>query len=151
MDKLRTATPMGDWRSFKFINITGGTLTEGKLCLIQETAGVLFLDIRYDSAGCKVAKTITTYDADDDAEDYTGVLIYHAEKILVPKETGTGLSFLPGDNVYWDGVHANGVTPTYNAQGAKYWIGIAVQAASITDDEVLIDLLGNKTTIGAQT
>ena len=151
MDKLRTATPMGDWRSFKFINITGGTLTEGYLCLIQETAGLLFLDIRYDSAGCKEAKTITTYDADDDAEDYTGVLIYHAEKILVPKEAGTGLSFLPGDNVYWTGVHADGVTPTYAAQGAKYWIGIAVEAAGIAATEVLIDLLGNKNTIGAQT
>ena len=151
MDKLRTATPMGDWRSFKFINITGGTLTEGKLCYIQETSGVLFLDIRYDSAGCKVAKTITTYDADDDAQDYTGVLIYHAEKILVPKETGTSETFLPGDNVYWTGTHTDGVSPTYGAQTFKYWIGIAVVAADADDDEVMIDLKGDKTTLGAQT
>jgi len=151
MQRLRTATPMGDWRTFKFINATGNTLTELDLCYIQETSGVLILPIRYDSAGCKVAKTITTYDADDDAEDYTGVLVYHAEKIVVKKIAGTGLAFLPGDNVYWSGVDSSGVTPTYDAQTYKYWIGICVEAAGATDTTVMIDLKGDKTTLGAQT
>jgi len=151
MDRVRTASPPGDWRTFKFINITEETLTEGNLCYIQETSGILYLDIQYTSAGCKKAKTIVTYDADIDADLYTGVLIYHCEKIIVDKITGSGLAFLPGDNVYWSGVNGSGVTPTYDAQTYKYWIGICVVAAGANDDEVMIDLKGDKTTLGAQT
>ena len=139
---LRTATPMADWRSFKFThNVIEETLTEGKLYLIQDTCGVLFLDIQYTSAGCKKAKTIA-YDEDPSLE---GVIFYHAEKIMVEKWTGAGRTFLPGDKVYWSGTQGDGVT---NAdQSGYYWIGICVRAAGASDDEVMIDLKGDKISI----
>jgi len=140
---LRTATPDGDWRSFKFTHaITGtirpgGVVTESYIYMVQETVGVLILDIQYSAAGCKEAKTIVTGEE--------GVLIYHAEKINVRKRAGTGYSFLPGDKVYWSGVQGDPVTPTY--QSTYYWIGICVWPAADDDEFVIIDLKGDKVSI----
>lgn len=129
---LRTATPPGDWRSFKFTHaIEGLTMTEGSIYQIEDTVGVLLLDIQYSSAGCKEAKTIE--------EDDEGVLIYHAEKIMVDKKSG---SFLPGDKVYWGGTQGDGVESHY--QSGEYWIGICVRAAETSDSQVMIDLKGDK-------
>lgn len=137
-DILRTAAPMGDWRSFRFTHaVSGLTMTEGLLYLIQETVGVLLLGIQYGTQGEKLAKTIV--------EDDEGVLIYHAEKIMVYKRTGTGYSFLPGDKVYWTGTQGDPVTPTY--QSTYYWIGICVWPASESDTRVMIDLKGDKASI----
>lgn len=135
---LRIATPMGDWRSFKFTHaIAGLTMTEGSIYMVQETVGVLLLPIQYGTQGEKLAKTIV--------EDDEGVLIYHAEKIMVDKRTGTGYSFLPGDKVYWTGTQGDPVTPTY--QSTYYWIGICVVAAGENDDQVMIDLKGDKASV----
>jgi len=132
---FRTATPMGDWRSFRFTHAESGvTYTEGLIYRIQETVGILFLNIQYDSQGCKQAKTIE--------KDDEGVLVYHIEKVMVDKLTGTGESFLPGDKVYWSGVQGAAVTP--NWQTGYYWIGIATEPAGESDDEVEIDLKGDK-------
>jgi|GEM_PF-910034 len=135
---LRTATPMGDWRSFKFTHaISGLTMTEGQIYKVEDTVGVLLLDIQYGSQGEKLAKTIT--------EDDEGVLIYHAEKIMVDKIARTGYSFLPGDKVYWSGVQGASVTPIY--QSGFYWIGICVWAAGESDAQVMIDLKGDKASV----
>ena len=132
---LRTATPMGDWRSFKFTHAESGvTYKEGYIYRIQETIGVLLLDIQYTSQGCKEAKEIEMGDE--------GVLIYHAEKINVLKFLGTGESFLPGDKVYWSGVQGAAVTPNYTT--GYYWIGVAVAPAAEADEYVMIDLKGDK-------
>ena len=132
---FRTATPMGDWRSFKFTHAESGvTYTEGQIYRIQETVGVLLLDIQYDSAGCKTAKEIEKGDE--------GVLVYHIEKVMVDKLTGTGESFLPGDKVYWSGVQGAAVTPNFTT--GYYWIGIAVAPAGESDTDVMIDLKGDK-------
>lgn len=137
-DILRTAAPMGDWRSFRFTHaVSGLTMTEGLLYFIEDTVGVLILPIQYSAAGCKEAKTIT--------EDDEGVIIYHAEKIMVYKYVRTGYSFLPGDKVYWSGVQGSSVTPIY--QSGFYWIGICVRAASETATRVMIDLKGDKVSI----
>lgn len=138
MQTLRTATPMGDWRSFKFTHAESGTTyEEGKLYLIQEAIGVLILDIQYTSAGCKEDKEIDVGDE--------GVLIYHAEKIDVCKLQATGEAFLPGDKVYWSGVQGACVTPNYTT--GYYWIGIAVKAAGDEDEYVMIDLKGDKASL----
>jgi len=135
---LRTATPMGDWRSFKFTHAESGvTYTEGYLYLIQETVGVLILDIQYGTQGEKLAKTIEMGDE--------GVLIYHAEKVNVLKLLGTGETFLPGDKVYWSGVQGAAVTPNYTT--GYYWIGIAVAPAGMADEYVMIDLKGDKASL----
>ena len=139
MQRFRTATPMGDWRSFKFTNSYHDTMEEGQLYFIEDTVGVLLLDIQYDSSGCKKDKEIE--------EDDEGVHVYHIEKLIVDKVTTTGSAFLPGDKVYWSGTAGDPVTPTYDAQTAPYWIGICVQAAAETDDEVMIDLKGDKVSL----
>ena len=134
---LRTATPDGDWRSFKFTHaIADLTMTEGLIYMIEDTVGVLILDIQYSSAGCKEAKTIV--------EDDEGVLIYHAEKIKVRKRTGTGYSFLPGDKIYWTGTQGD---PVYPYRSAYYWIGTCVWPAGDDDEYVIIDLKGDKASL----
>ena len=136
MQTLRTT--MKNARTFKFTHAVAGlTMTESYIYLIQESVGVLILDIQYDADGGKEAKTIV--------EDDEGVLIYHAEKIEVRKRTGTGYSFLPGDKVYWTGTQGDPVTPTY--QSTYYWIGICVWAAGDSDEWVIIDLKGDKASI----
>ena len=137
MQRFRTATPPGDWRSFKFTMTEDGPWTEGLIYLVQETVGVLLLDIQYTAAGCKKAKTIVVTEE--------GVLVYHIEKVIVNKVAETGLACLPGDKLYWSGVAGAGVTPTY-VQG-YYWIGICVRAAAELDTEVMMDLKGDKASV----
>jgi len=134
---IKTAVPSGDWRSFKFTHAESGvTYEEGQLYKIQDTVGVLMLDIQYGSQGEKLDKEITIGD--------DGVLIYHAEKIMVDKLTGTGESFSPGDKVYWSGSQGTSVTP--NSSSGYLWIGICVKAATEGDTQVMIDLKGDKPT-----
>jgi len=102
-NNFRTSTPMGDWRSFKFTHAEAGvTYYEGKLYMIQETVGLLFTDITYDSDGCKKAAERVLGEE--------GVLVYHIEKVIVNKVAKTGWNFLPGDKVYWDGIQGNPVS-----------------------------------------
>lgn len=125
---LRTATPMGDWRSFKF------TCEEstGQLGINDsQAAGEPYLYQVGDTVGA-LLETI--------ALDEEGVLIYHAEKIMVTKDTGGFESFGVGDRVYWDPA-ARLVHPAYNS--SYYWIGIATEPAGESDEFVEIDLNGN--------
>ena len=120
-DLLRTATPMGDWRSFEYTVGSGDSKTKGYIYLIADTYCVSFDD----------------YVAGD-----TAVFIYNAEKILVPKKTGTGEAFVVGDYVYLD----TSATPwdvTPNFATAYICIGICVAAAAETDETVEIDLKGD--------
>lgn len=125
---LRTAAPMGDWRSFKFtcedtdgyVGIKDGWASSTPwLYLIQDTVGALLESVDFGDEG---------------------VLIYHAEKILVAKMTESTDIFLPGDRVYWDPT-TRLVTPDYDS--AYYWIGIATEAAGADDLLVEIDLKGD--------
>ena len=126
---LRTATPMGDWRSFKFVCETTAGLLGIKnawaarvpwLYFIQDTVGALLEDADFGDEG---------------------VLIYHAEKILVAKNVGSGQDFAPGERVYFNPA-TRYVTPTYNS--GYYWIGIATEPALADEPLVEIDLCGNK-------
>lgn len=131
---LETIAPEGDWRSFTFTNPLSTALSNGGLYLCRETVGMIFVAEAIDpDTGCRAALEV-----EGDGE---GVLIYHAEKIRVPKTVGSGNVFLPGDSVYWDGVHGNGVVPEW--QSGLYHIGKCVEAADADDDDVLIDLKGD--------
>ena len=123
--RLRTATPMGDWRSFKATcNVSGG-YSQYDIVKVQETVGVVYFeDVEY-------------------GKEF--VLIYHAEKILVDKNYATGESFLPGDKVYWSGTDGDPVTPNYTT--GYYWIGIATEPADEFDTVVEIDLKGDKASL----
>ncbi|MFO8056109.1 MAG: DUF2190 family protein [bacterium] len=63
------------------------------------------------------------------------VLVYEAEKIVVPK--ATGISFSAGDLVYFDGAEKN---VTSEATGNTK-CGRALEAAGTSDDELLMDLM----------
>ena len=123
-------TTMKNARTFKFTHaIAGLTMTEGSIFQVQDTIGVLLLDIQHGSQGEKLAKTIV--------EGKEGVLVYHAEKIRVDKDA---VAFLPGDAVYWNGVQGGKVTNVYSS--GAIWIGICVFAAAIGDSTVIIDMKG---------
>ena len=131
---IRTATPDGDIRTFKFTHALGAlTLTEGSIYQIEDSVGPLLLDIQYTSAGCKDAKTIVSGDE--------GVLVYHCEKIRVDK---IACIFNPGQKIFWSGVQGSPVT---NVSASGYlWIGICVWPAAASDSTVIIDLKGDKGT-----
>lgn len=136
---LRTATPMGDWRSFKFTVAQSGGVEDGKLILIVDTVCVCFLgEPILDSQGCRVDPQVVAV-----GEECVG--IYHAEKIRVAKQTGSGNAFLVGQKVYWSGVYGDAVSPIYTS--GYYWIGICVQPADEDDEYVVIDLKGDKATL----
>lgn len=138
-DALRTATPMGDWRSFKFTcDLSAGmdgikdaadndaaAARRSPLYLIEDTVGAVL-------------------EAADFGEE--AVLIYHAEKILVQKMIESTDIFLPGNRVYWDPT-TRLVTPAYNA--GYFWIGIATEPAVADDLRVEIDLKGDHAEVEA--
>lgn len=135
---LRTCTPEGDWRSFKFTNPSSVNYLDGKLYLVQDTVGVVLVAQKYDDQGCPVDLVI------EPGEE--GVLIYHAEKIMLEKMAGSGGSvWVPGEKVFWSGVGGSIVTNEYLS--GYYWIGICVEAAAATDERVKVDLKGDKATL----
>lgn len=139
---FRTSTPMADWRSFKFTLDVSEQWEGGKLYLVNDTVGLLFMgDIKYNAAtGCPEENQYLEYGEE-------GVLVYHIEKVMVHKENGSGLSsFNPGEHIYWSGVNADPVVSTW--QSGYYWIGICTAAATDLDTLVEIDLKGDKATQG---
>lgn len=139
---FRTSTPMGDWRSFKFTLDVSEQWENGKLYMVNETVGLLFIGdpIYNTSTGCYEANQYKEYG--DEC-----ILVYHIEKVMVNKENGSGLSsFNPGDAVYWSGTNGDPVVSTW--QSGYYWIGVCTQAAADTDTQVEIDLKGDKATQG---
>lgn len=115
--KLRTAAPSGDWRSFIVVAPSGG-VTKGQMDLIHDTVGVYAQDA----------------DAGEDV-----AFIYHAEKIVLPKDNHSGGPvFAAGDKIFFD--HPNAELNT--TAGGYYLCGIAIKAATATDTEVECDLDG---------
>jgi hypothetical protein len=130
---------MGDWRTFKFtVDVSAGVVGI-KDALEDDAAGarVSFMYLVEDTVGC----VIESADFGDEA-----VLVYHAEKIMVPKALESTDVFLPGDRVYWDPT-ARIVTPTYDS--GYYWIGIATEPAVAADLYVEIDLKGDHAEVEA--
>jgi len=72
---------------------------------------------------------------EDAAENSDFVLVYEAEKIVVPKAEGAG--FASGDAVYFDAA-AGKVT---DVSTANTRCGVALSSAGTADPEVLIDLM----------
>jgi len=131
---LETGAPEGKWASLEFTNPLSTDLANGQLYLCRETVGIIFVADRISpTTGCRLPLVIPAGES--------GVLIYNAEKARVPKETGSGNVFSPGDSVYWDGVHGNGVVPTW--QSGYLHIGKALEAAAADDDDLQIDLKGD--------
>lgn len=124
---LRTATPNGDWRSFKYTcEETAGHLG----AKAAQAAGSSWLYLVQDTVGAQLE------DVDFGEE---GVLIYHAEKIMVPKANDSLDVFLPGQEVWWNPTTR---LVTAIADTGNLLIGIATEPAIAADDFVEIDLDG---------
>ena len=124
---------MGDWRTFKFtVDISAGVVGVKDAILtdvVVARVSALYL------VGDTVGEALENADFGEEA-----VLIYHAEKILVPKMITSTDIFLPGDRVYWDPT-TRLVSPDYDS--GYYWIGIATEPADADDLYVEIDLKGD--------
>jgi hypothetical protein len=135
---IRTAGPMGDYRSFKPICVQSGGVQNGNLILISETVAMVFLgELILDSQGCPRSPQVV-----DVGEEF--VAVYHCEKIRVCKHTGSGQAFAVGDKIYFSGIYGDCVS--HHASG-YYWIGICAQPAAEDDSYVVIDLKGDKATL----
>ena len=136
---FRTATPMGDWRSFKFTVDVSAGMKGIKEAGEDDAVGarVSFLRLIQETVGA----VLESADYGDEA-----VLIYHAEKFMVPKMIVSTDVFLPGDRVYWDPT-TRLVTPAYDS--GYYWIGIATEPANADDLYVEIDLKGDHAEVEA--
>lgn len=114
---MRTNPPPGTFHSVRLTAGSGGVVG-GTLIHVNDIVGMVFDDADLD-------------------EEY--VLVYVAEKIMVPKLEGAGSAFAIGDHVYYDDTLQT-VTPI---QAAGLWrIGVATEPADDDDDEVEIDLEG---------
>lgn len=126
-DILRTATPNGVWHSFKFICEETAGYDGAKTAW---DAGTSWLYQVHDSVGAVL---------EDVAFGDEGVLIYEAEKIMVPKSMDTLDFFFPGDIVYWNPA-TRLVTAVPDTSFLR--IGIATEPALFSEALVEIDLNG---------
>ncbi|OGP58266.1 MAG: hypothetical protein A2V67_20515 [Deltaproteobacteria bacterium RBG_13_61_14] len=113
---LKLRTKLESAKTLKATTGTSETLSAGGMTVVGDTLGVVVEDAGTSS-------------------DF--VLVYEAEKIVVPKATGTGRNLAAGSSVYYDAT-AQKVTDvaTGNAKCGK-----ALEAAGENDDEVLVDLI----------
>jgi len=113
---LKLRTKLESAKTLKATTGTSETLSAGGMTVVGDTLGVVVEDAGTSS-------------------DF--VLVYEAEKIVVPKATGTGRTLAAGSNVYYDAT-AQKVTDvaTGNTKCGK-----ALEAAGENDDEVLVDLV----------
>lgn len=115
---IRTARPSGDMRGFDWVVDLSGGVTEGQIYLINDTVCIAFQTAALG--------------------EHVG-MHYHVEKVMVPKDA---VDMQQGQKVYWSGVNGAAVTTVY--QSNYLWIGIVVENADAADDEVKIDLKGDK-------
>ena len=131
---MRCATPMEDWRSFKFTVTESAGHDHGDLVMVVDTAGFVFIaEPQYDTNGCQTARHV---DIGDEI-----VLVYVAEKVELCKLQGSGEAFpTPGMNVYWSGIAGSCVSSILTSGWFK--IGINTEPAGEDDEFVEIDLEG---------
>jgi len=124
--RVRTAAPMGDWRTFHAICENAAGHSQYDMIMVQDTVCVVYFEVAVILA----------------AEFFP---IYHCDKIVVTKQTGTAEAFTAGQKVYWKGVDGAPVTPNYRS--TYYWVGIATEAAGAFDETVEMDLKGYKASL----
>lgn len=125
---LKLRTKLESAKSLKFTNTaTNATYAAGDMTVIGDTIGAIV-----ENVGTSGQAKSDTYPNGAD-----GVLVYEAEKIVLPKATGAGQSFAAGSLIYYDAAAKNiTATSTSNTK-----CGRALEAASTSDDEVLADLI----------
>lgn len=111
--KLRTTI----FASLKLTTPTAG-YTAGQMVKVEDTVGVIV-----------ETKTV----------GQEAVLIYKAEKIIVPKVAGTGKTFAAGDKVYF----SSGDAAITNSADGNTLCGRCLVAAGASDTEAEIELNGD--------
>lgn len=112
--KLRTR--LENARTLKARTGEGESYQAGEMVKIGDTIGIVVEEV---------------------GENSEFVLVYDAEKIVVPKAVGQGISFNPGDNVYYDAT-AKKIT---NVAEGNTLCGKALESAGDSESELLIDLM----------
>lgn len=113
---LKLRTKLESAKTLKAKTGEGETLTAGAMAKVNDTVGVV---------------------VEDAAENSEFVLVYEAEKIIVPKAAGAGISFSAGDNVYYDAA-AKKVT---SASSGNILCGKALEDSGDNAAEALVDLM----------
>ncbi len=113
---LKLRTKLESAKTLKATTGSGESYSAGEMIKVGDTIGVVVEDV---------------------SENSEFVLVYEAEKIVVPKATGTGITFSVGSNVYYDPTNKN-VT---NSTDGTILCGKALEDAGENDSEVLIDLM----------
>jgi len=124
--RVRTAAPGGDFRTLTAVCANADGHSQYDLVWVHDTVAMVYFEVAVILAAIFFP-------------------IYHCEKIVVNKVTGTAYAFAAGDKVYWSGVDGDPVTPVYRS--TFWWIGIATEAAGAFDETVEIDLKGDKATM----
>ena len=124
--RVRTAAPGGDWRTFTAVCVDANGHVQYDMIMIEGTVCLVYFETT-------VALAATFYP------------IYHCEKVVVTKRAGTGYAFTAGMKVYWSGINGDPVYPFHRS--GFYWIGIATEDAAADDTTVEIDLKGDKASL----
>ena len=125
-NRVRTAAPGGDWRTLTALCEDSDGHDQYDLVFVHDTVAMVYFEESVD-------------------EGDTFYPIYHCEKIVVNKRTGTAYAATAGDKVFWSGINGDPVYPFYRS--GMYWIGIFTEAAAADDDTAEIDLKGDKATV----
>jgi len=111
---LKLRTKLESVKTLRATTDATTTHSSGDLIVVEDTIGVVVEDVAISS-------------------DF--VLVYEAEKIVVPKATGQ--SFTVGDAVFYDPANANVTAVTTDNTKC----GRALEAVGTADAEVMIDLI----------
>jgi hypothetical protein len=125
---LKLRTKLESAKTLTFTNAaTNATHAAGAMTVIGSTIGAVV-----ENVGTASQAVSDTYPNGPD-----GVLVYEAEKIVLPKATGTSDSFAVGASIYYDAANKNiTATSTGNTK-----CGRALEAAGASATEVLADLM----------
>lgn len=125
---LKLRTKLESAKTLSFVNGSASEAYQaGEMLMVGSTIGVLV-----ENVGISGQAPTDEYPNGDE-----GVLVYEAEKIILPKAVGAGQSFSVGDVIYYDATNrkvcatVEGNTPC----------GRALESAGINDEDVLADLM----------
>jgi predicted RecA/RadA family phage recombinase len=113
---LKLRTKLESAKTLRAATDSTTTHSAGDMIMVGDTIGVVVEDVGTSS-------------------DF--VLVYEAEKIVVPKATGVDESFFAGDVVYFDS--ANAEVTSVSTGNTK--CGRALETVGTSDDEALIDFM----------
>ena len=125
---LKLRTKLESASTLSFTNSSGSTTyVAGEMTIVGTTIGVIV-----EPVGTSSSTPGATY-----PHGPNGVLVYAAERIMLPKATGGGDSFSPGDTIYYDSTNQD-ITATSAGNTA---CGRALVSAVVADIEVEADLI----------